>query len=123
MVERTETWEEDIRWYAERDWPQNAVESLLAYCFVVDRAAKKVTLRAIFDHSPSDDEKDDIWALEGDIGVHFPDDWLVCTNLEVIPSGQAADLGGADVIYRRGDAMTPFQRWQQKQVEGEASGS
>ena len=112
MVERTETWEEDIRWYAERDWPQNAVESLLAYCFVVDRAAKKVTLRAIFDHSPSDDEKDDIWALEGDIGVHFPDDWLVCT-----------DLGGADVIYRRGDAMTPFQRWQQKQVEGEASGS
>jgi hypothetical protein len=121
MAKEMENWEEDIRWYAGRDWPQQAVEGLLAYCFVVDRAAKEVTLRAIFDHSLSEEEKWPIWELEGEIGAHFPEGWLVCTDFEVAPPGHVPDLTGTEVIYRRGDVMTPFQRWQQNEAQKGAS--
>ena len=120
MVKRTETWEERVRWYAEREWPNHTVDGLLAYCFAVDRGAKRVRLRAIFDHAPSDQEKADMWELEGGIGVHFPDDWQVSTNFEMVSPGQAADLNGDDALYRRGDTMTPLERWKQSQLNEEA---
>jgi hypothetical protein len=121
MSERKKTFEERIRWSAGRYWPQQAVDSLLAYGFVVDRSAKEVTLRAIFDHSPSEEKREPIWDLEGDIGIYFPDDWLVCTSFEVAPPGQMPDLIGTEVIYCRGDLMTPFQRWQQNEAQKGAS--
>lgn len=113
MTERTETWEERIRWYAEREWPDRAIQTLLTYCFAVDRAAKRVTLRAIFEQAPSDQDKADMWELEGGIGVHFPDDWQVTTKLEIVPPAQVPDLGSDEVLYRRGEAMTPRERLQQ----------
>jgi hypothetical protein len=103
MVKRTETWEERVRWYAEREWPDRAIETLLAYAFAVDRAAKSLRLRAIFDHAPSDQDKADMWELEGGIGVHFPDDWQVSTWFEIVHPSKGPDLGRDEVLYRRGD--------------------
>lgn len=116
MIERTGTWEERVRWYAEMEWPEHAMEALLAYCFAVDRAAKTVTLRALFDHAPSDQEKSDLWELEGGIGVHFPDEWQITTKFEMLPPAKEADLGNVEFIYRRGDAITPRDRWLQRKA-------
>jgi hypothetical protein len=90
------------------------MEALLAYSFSVDRTTRTVMLRAIFDQAPSDQDSACIWELEGAIGVHFPDEWRVSTNFEILPPAQEPDLGNDEVLHRRGAAMTPRQRWQHR---------
>ena len=105
------TLEEIIAWSVEQEWPAITPQSLIAYSYTIDRPGKNVALTAHFDAAPSDDEKDDLWDIEGAGLAQRPDGWYTMPTFEVLPPGQLPTLLPGAVLYRRGDKETPRHRW------------
>jgi len=103
--------EETIAWSVEQEWPDITPQSLIAYSYAMDRPGMNVALSAHFDAAPSDDEKDDLWAVEGAVLAQLPDGWYTMTTFEILPPGQLPTLLPGAVCYRREDKETPRHRW------------
>lgn len=89
------------------DWPGSPPKNLVSYSFTVDRDAKDVLLIAVFDGPISDDDRDEILALEGAVGGQIPADWQANTRLVLLEEGEATAPGASTVIFQRGSAVTP----------------
>lgn len=105
------TLEETITWSVEQEWPAITPQGLIAYSYAIDRPGKNVALIAHFDAAPSDDEKDDLWDVEGAVLAQLPDGWYTVTTFEILTPGQLPTLPPGAVLYRRGDKETPWHRW------------
>ncbi|MBE9607695.1 hypothetical protein IAI18_22720 [Acetobacteraceae bacterium H6797] len=121
MNHSKQTWEEWVTGAAEMAWPLLTPAGLVACSVRVDRESKRVAVAFHLDAELTEEEHDDLSDVEGSILVQLPDDWQTRLIFERLSPGQPTDLSGAEVIYRRGDTETPFERWQRKQSTGGAS--
>jgi len=88
------------------EWPRYPPKNLASYSFAVDRDARDVLLIAVFDGPITDDDRDEILALEGAVGGQIPADWQANTRLVLLDQETTAP-GPSTVIFQRGSAVTP----------------
>jgi hypothetical protein len=101
------TYEDLVIASAGSEWPDAPPKGLASYAFAVDRHAKEVLLTAAFDGSVSDDDRDEIWAIEGAVGAQLPDDWQANTQIILLHDGGSAPLPQSITIFERGTAVNP----------------
>lgn len=89
------------------EWPMSPPTNLVSYSFAVDRDAKDVSLTAVFDGPISDDDRDEILALEGAVGGQIPADWQANTRIVRLDQGGTTAPGPSTVIFQRGSVVTP----------------
>ncbi|MXP63702.1 hypothetical protein E0493_10120 [Roseomonas sp. M0104] len=92
---------ENLLWSAQRALPGKMPASLHAYSVKVERPQKKLRLRAHFHEPPSEDDIEDLLAVETEIFADFFDDVRVETEIEVIAPGEKPNFLAEGVAYQR----------------------
>lgn len=89
------------------EWPEPLPEGLFSYSFSVDRKARNVELIALFDKPVSDDDQDEIWAIEAEVGGQLFEDWQANTQI-ILLDGTGSPLSDQFItIFERGTAVHP----------------
>lgn len=101
------TYEELVIASAGSEWPDSPPTRLVSYLVMVDRHAKELWLTAMFDGPVSDDDRDEIWAIEGAVGSQLPDDWQANTKFILRDEGGLVPSHQSIKIFERGTALNP----------------
>lgn len=81
--------------------------SLRAVSFFCDLASKRIRLKAHFERPYTDDEFDEIMAVEGEAIADFPDEFVVTTEFEIAPPGTPLHPLADGIVYlREGEAAS-----------------